>query len=380
MKLFTWHHLLFGLALAGSAVIVAAEDLPIGQAVVTSGVFGDTGKDLVLGARIYFDYVNDNGGINGNRIRHIVKDDQFKPVETVRALHELIDKDRVVALIGSAGGVNIATALQKKVLQDAGIAMVAPYSGAPQIRAPFAEVRNLFHIRASTNDEIDALLRQLDVLNIDRVAAFYFADPAGKLAYDHLVEALKARNKTLVAAATFRLDAVDDLDEAVKTIAKANPSAVIMLGTNKPIASFIKKARQAAVAGQLLTWSAVDPHIMHEQAGEEALRGLGVSQVMPFPYTDAVPVVREYRRLLKKYAPDASPSYASLEQFIGAKVLVEAIRRAGPRPTRESVFKALEGLGKYDAGGFQVAFSPNSHAGSGFVEVTVVERNGRLMH
>ena len=62
-------------------------------------------------------------------------------------------------------------------------------------------------------------------------------------------------------------------------------------------------------------------------------------------------VVREYQTLLKNYAPDEHINYTSFEEFLGAKVLVEGLRRAGPAPTRARVIKALESLGHYDLGG-----------------------------
>ena len=101
--------------------------------------------------------------------------------------------------------------------------------------------------------------------------------------------------------------------------------------------------------------------------------------MVPYPYRPQLPVVREYQTLLKKYAPDAEVNYTSFEQFLGAKVLVEALRRAGPGPTRAKVIKALESMGSHDLGGVTVGFSPASRVGSRFVEVTVIGSTGKLM-
>ena len=90
-------------------------------------------------------------------------------------------------------------------------------------------------------------------------------------------------------------------------------------------------------------------------------------------------MVREYQELLKKYAPNEVINYTSFEEFVGAKVLVEGLRRAGPNPTRTKVVKALESMSDYDAGGITVSYSPSNRIGSRFVEVTVVSGTGRLM-
>ena len=97
------------------------------------------------------------------------------------------------------------------------------------------------------------------------------------------------------------------------------------------------------------------------------------------PYQPKLPVVREYQQLLAKYAPGAEVNYTSFEEFLGAKVLVEALRRAGPAPTRERVTKALESLQKWDLGGLVVSYSPTNRIGSRSVEVTVIGSTGRLM-
>ena len=104
-----------------------------------------------------------------------------------------------------------------------------------------------------------------------------------------------------------------------------------------------------------------------------------LNRLLSGDYRPQLPVVREYQSLLKKYAPEAEVNYTSFEQFLGAKVLVEALRRAGPAPTRAKVIKALESLQSYDLGGITLGYSPTNRIGSRYVEVTVIGSNGRLM-
>jgi ABC-type branched-subunit amino acid transport system substrate-binding protein len=107
--------------------------------------------------------------------------------------------------------------------------------------------------------------------------------------------------------------------------------------------------------------------------------GLIFAQVVPFPWFDATPVVHEYREALKAHAPQAEPSFSSLEGYINAKVLVEALRRAGRKLTREGLVAALESMRAYDVGGLAVSYTAGNHPGSGFVDVVVVGSNGRFV-
>ena len=371
------------LALTASAVfsISFAEDLLIGQAAPLSGTLADTGKEMVLGAKIYFDFVNDHGGINGKKIKHLVKDDGYKVPETVRVVKELVEKDHVLALIGSAGSAHLAAVLKEKTLANAGIAMMSPYTGSVGLREPFADTKNLFHIRASYADEAEGIVDQLMALQVDKIAVFHQDDAFGNAGLDGVIAALKRRGKTIVASGSYVANSPPDagVEEAVKKISAADPSAVVMWSTNAYTSAFVKKIRPISRIVQFVNVSVVNADTIYKLAGSKMARGVGIAQVMPFPYSNTFPIIKEYMAALKKYGGGAKENYTSLEEYIGAKVLVEGLRRAGPNPTREKVYRALETLSAYDVGGFTVHFSPASHAGSSFVEITVIGRDGKLI-
>jgi ABC-type branched-subunit amino acid transport system substrate-binding protein len=99
---------------------------------------------------------------------------------------------------------------------------------------------------------------------------------------------------------------------------------------------------------------------------------------MPYPEDNTLAVVREYQRILKQYAPDKTPSFFSLEGFMGAKIVVEAIRRAGPNPTREKVVAALNSMKDFDLGDFLISYSTAQRTGSKLVDLTIIGKNGTL--
>ncbi len=354
-----------------------ADDIVIGQVAPLSGVLADTGKDMVLGAKVYFDYVNEQGGVHGRKIRHVIKDDGYRVDETVRLTKEVIDQDGATALIGFAGTGNVGELLKQKVLEKARIALVAPYTGGEVLRTPFNQ--NIFHIRAGYADEAEGIVNQLVMLNMKRIGVMYQDDPFGKAGLEGVEAALKRRNLRLAGAGVYEKN-TDNVADAVKAIAKANPQAVVMISVNKSTAAFSKQIRPASTVAQLVNISVVNPKEIVRLIGAGNARGIGIAQVMPYPYSPTVAIVKEYQQAMKKYAPvGAELSYTSFEEFVGAKVLVEGLRRAGANLSREKVIRALETLNPFDTGGFNVHFSPTNRIGSRFVEITVIGKDGRLL-
>ena len=362
-------------ALAFLSLSASAQELLIGQVAPLSGVLADTGKDMVLGAKVYFDHVNATGGIRGRKIRHIVKDDGYVVADTVRLTREAIDNDKVLVLFGFAGTGNVGELLKQNVLSDARIALVAPYTGGEPLRSPFNP--NIFHIRAGYGDETEEMIKQLDRQSIKRIAVMYQDDPFGKAGLAGVEVALKKRNIPLLASAGYEKN-TDNVTEAVKTLSAALPQAVIMISINKSSGAFISQFRDLAPGVQLFNISVVNPKELVRIATLEKARGVAIAQVMPYPFGTGTAVVKEYQKLMAKYAPGADFTYASLEEFIGAKVLVEGLRRAGANPTREKVVKALESMTRYDTGGFTVSFSPTNRIGSRFVDITIIGKDGTL--
>lgn len=366
---------LLGLAGALGAPLHAAE-LVVAQIAPLTGVLASTGKQMVLGGKIYFDSVNASGGVHGARIKHVVLDDGYKVDETVRLTREALARSEVVALFGFAGTANVGKLLSEGVLAEGGAALVAPYTGGEVLRTPFNPW--IFHVRAGYADETEHMVKQVTTLGMKRVAVMYQDDAFGKAGLAGVEAALASRQLKLAVAAPYERN-TDKVEEAVRLINASDAQAIIMISVNRSTAAFAKRYREAGGGAQLYNISVVDPAELVNLAGIKSVHGLGISQVVPYPFAPNTAVVREYQAALKKYAPEEKINYTSFEEFLGAKVLVEGLRRAGPNPTRARLVQALESLGRYDLGGTTVGYSPDNRIGSRFVEVTVVGGSGKLM-
>jgi ABC-type branched-subunit amino acid transport system substrate-binding protein len=384
MKTRTWNFLL-ALRTATSALLVGlggpslaapVPDLTVVQVAPLTGVLASTGQQMVLGGKIYFDWVNANGGVHGAKIRHAVLDDGYKVDETVRLTREALVDPTVVALFGFAGTANVSKLLADGILDVGGAPLVAPYTGGEALRSPFNPY--IFHVRAGYMDETEHMVHQAATLGMTRIAVMYQNDAFGKAGLAGVEAAVAKRNLKLVGTASYERN-TDEVGDAVKQLKLAEPQAIIMISVNRSTAAFAKQYRAAGGGGQLYNISVVDPAELVKLAGVKAVHGLGISQVVPFPFGANKPVVREYQMLMKKYGGDQAVSYTSFEEFLGAKVLVEGLRRAGPLPTRAKLVKALEGMDNFDLGGTRVNYSQTNRIGSRFVEVTVIGVSGKLL-
>lgn len=363
--------------LATAQAAVTQDEIVIGQVAPLTGTIAGTGNEYVAGGAAYFAYVNDNGGIHGRKIRVVVKDDSYKPDQTLALTRQLLAEDKPLALFGFIGTANVLGLNKNKVLEDAGIALLAPYTGAQDLRNPMHP--NIFHIRASYTDETAGMVEHLHTIGVRRIAVMYQDDAFGKSGLAGAESALKKLGLELAAKGGYDRTKPEEVDAAVAAIAPSNPDAVIMVSVNRASAAFIKKLRALGSQAQLFSISVVNFKELLVNAGADHARGVGISQVMPYPYSARVPVVREFQSLMAKYQPDKVISYASIESFIAAKILVEAMRRSGPDLTRQKIITQLDKLNNYDVGGFRVTFTPENHTGSKFMEVTVIGRDGRLL-
>ena len=326
------------------------------------------------GIKLYFDYLNSSGGINGKRIRFVARDDAYKVSETVRLAQELVDKDNALVLVTTVGTANNEALVRERVLSQSGIAMVGPRSGATSLYG----VPNVFPIRASYHDEARAIVRQLTTIGISRIGAVYQDDSFGKDALEGVEQALKDNLLALSAEAGFERNTVK-VGPAVDEMIKANPQAIILLGVTEPSAAFIAQFRARGGSSQIICLSIVDPATVVARVGVAQARGLAMTVVVPSPTKTALPLIKEIQRAREVVnAKDFKLTLNSIEGYIAAKVVAEGLRRGGGEPTRASVLRALTNMGTLDVGGFVARIKPTAEE-IRYVDLGVIGAGGNLL-
>jgi ABC-type branched-subunit amino acid transport system substrate-binding protein len=150
-----------------------------------------------------------------------------------------------------------------------------------------------------------------------------------------------------------------------------------MIGAYAACAEFIRQMRKTGSGATFYNVSFVGSKALADALGNEGV-GVAISQVVPFPWGAAVPVVREYHKLSAK-AGNKDYNFSAMEGFLVAKVFVEGLRRSGKNLTREGFVDAMEKMNDVDMGGFFIGYSPKSRAGSRFVDMTIIARDGKFL-
>jgi len=365
--------ILLALLACGASAQAGALEIIIGQCAPLTGSLARTGEAMTQGTRIAVEAANAAGGVHGQKIRLLQRDDAYDSERTVSCTQDMIRKDKAVALIGYAGTGNLAELLNRQVLAEANIALIAPYTGGSALRDPFNPW--IFHIRAGYDDETRTMVDQFVATRVKRIAVFYQNDAFGQTGLAGVEKALERYKIRIVAKGSYEKN-TENIDAAVNEILKGNPQAVIMAAITRPAALFVKQMVDRSPGLQIFSISVVNAEDIYRIAGDEFARGVGITQVMPSPFSGTLKVVREYQDAMKQHAPGQSLSYASFEEYVGARVLIEGLKKAGPSPSPTAVLKALETL-KLDLGGYKVSFGPKQRAGSSFVEVTTIGQHGR---
>jgi ABC-type branched-subunit amino acid transport system substrate-binding protein len=220
-------------------------------------------------------------------------------------------------------------------------------------------------------------VQHLTSLGLRKIAVFYQNDAYGKAGLEGVERALTKRQLKPLATATVERNTVD-VQKALDTILPAQPDSIVQIGAYKACAAFIKQARAKGFGGQFFNVSFVGSKALADELGDTGA-GVVITQVVPFPYSSSIGVVRDYQQLMTE-AGQKEFDFSSLEGFLDAKVLVEGLKRAGRNLTREGLIAGLESIHDWDLGGFQVHYGPQDHVASKFVEVTTIGREGRFMH
>lgn len=365
-----WRTGLLAACLAGFSALASAQIL-IGQTSAFSGPVASGVKEGTDGAKVYLDFINDRGGVNGQKIELLTLDDKLDAKLAAENAQKLIDKG-AVALFFNRGTPMTQAILP--VLDKNKVPLIAPSTGAMLLHKPVHPW--VFNVRATYQREAEKAVRHLHLVGLTRIAVLQSDDSFGDDGAVGALAGLAAVNLKPVLHEKYSR-AKPDFGPVAPKVAASGAQAVVFVGSGTHVADGITALRAAGSSAQIVTLSNNASSGFIKSLGANA-RGVLVSQVFPFERSMASPLVKELVDMLAARGKGVEATPAMLEGFAAAKVLVEALKRAGSNPTPERIKTALETFRRVDIGGLEVSFSPTDHTGLDYADLSIITADGRF--
>lgn len=350
---------------------VSDDSILFGQAAALEGPSSALGQGMRQGILAAFAEINAKGGVHGRKLALVSRDDGYDPDRSVVQTKKLIEEDQVFALIGAVG---TPTAVATVPISSArNVPFIGPFTGAEFLRSP--QLRSVVNIRASYGAEAEAWIKHLtEDLHFTNIAIFYQDDSFGRDGLMGVKRALDKRGLELSAEGTFERN-TRAVGSALRMLKRAEPQAVVMVGTYGPCAEFIKLAHKAGFHPTFVNISFVGANALAKELGT-AGEGVIVSQVVPFPWDISLKVTADYQAAQRVLDPNLTPDFVSLEGYLSGRLAAAALQMAGPKPTRVNLLRVINDVGRFDISGSIIILGAKAQDAPPKVFLTVIQKDG----
>jgi ABC-type branched-subunit amino acid transport system substrate-binding protein len=344
----------------------------LGQTVPLTGAADQIGTTYAAGAKLFFDQFNRAKNNPGFTFELQQVDDGYDAARAAANATKLLDggAQLLFGSVGTASGDAVA-----EVAHQRGTLLFAPFAGSDHLRQP--GVTWVANIRPSLSDEAFKMVRHCATLAQDRIAVVADDDAMGRAGLAAVQQAITELKLPPLVAQAFVPVNSGKVDGAVASILKASPQAIIQVALFSNSAAFIRKARASGYAGALMNFSVVGIDPLFAVLGKD-VGGVVMTQVVPSPRSTTVPIVKEYLAAIDT-TTDQTPSYESLEGYIAAKTLAEAVRRSGKPGDLAALQKTLAGMADYDVGGFRVNLRAGVREAVRSIDLVTLTPEGRVV-
>lgn len=349
---------------------VPKTELLIGQSAPLTGMMANPMANVLAGQQLAIDEVNRRGGIGGKRVRLEMLDDAFDPVRTLDNARTLVEQRNAIALFGTVGTGQTMAVLP--YVAEKRVPLIAAYSGSPALRAkhnPF-----FFTTQAGYDDELVRIVRNLVAVQAKNIAVVYQDNAFGKLLLPLAEKIIAAEGGSLAGTRALQSTGADSV-AAAQAVGGMKAQAVVLLVAGPAVVGYVK-ANRAYTGLPVYTLSLSVGSALLKALGDDA-RGLAVSRATPYPWRATTTLAREFNAIMNKAGKTVD--YDHYLGYINMQVVIAGLRGAGKNPTPESLKEGMEKLTRLDLGGYVMAFSPENHHGSNFVEITVVGPRGNFI-
>jgi branched-chain amino acid transport system substrate-binding protein len=339
---------------------VTDETIRVGMIVDLTGPLAFLGQEISAGAELYFQHVNEQGGVHGREIELIVEDDGYQPPRTVAAFRKLVDVDGIFCLFGNIG--TATTMAIMPMLENERIPLLEPNSFSSTLYTP--PRRYVFTVPLSYPAQSWVMAQRIaespDVAEA-RLGVIYQDDDFGLDGLQGLRDAAAHYGLNIVAEEAHQRGATD-FSSTVLNLRRANPTHVILWTVLRETAAVLQEAHQLGWKPQFFGNNTAADDRLVGLVGE-GLRDANVLFVTN--WDPSSPSMDTYLELLSRHAPEREPAYYHAAGFSEAQILVASLERAGRELNREKLVAAFETFDGWDenAFGMPITYGPGLRGG-----------------
>lgn len=344
----------------------------LGQSLGLTGPLAEIGQDIAHGAMAHFEQLNANGGIIGRKVVVSTMDDGYQVARTIENVKQLVQRDKVLALLNIMGTPNCVAVLP--FVESEAVPMFAPMTGSTALRRD--DLRQVVHVRASYRDEIRRVAQQLATVDQRRIAVAWQDNAFGQEGLAALEAECAAQRVQIVASASVRTDA-SNVAASIPALITLAPSAVVLITAGRASIDLIRSLRRVRSGTPIYTLSVMATQSMIRALGGDGT-GVVVPTVVPLPWDRASRLASDYREAMARRGV-GELSLIGFESYINARAITEILRRMDGQPGREKFHNALDGMRRLDLGGFELRYGPGIRSGSSRVELAIIASNGRFI-
>jgi branched-chain amino acid transport system substrate-binding protein len=326
---------------------------------------------VARGSKLLFDIVNEEGGINGRKIKYFIRDDMYNPAQTAAVVKELVERQGIFAFVGgvsAAGGLAV-----KDYLAENKVIWVGPATSVKEYVFPVQPY--LFSVYPLYEDEGSVLTKYIvETLKFKKMGILYQNDPFGKNGLDGCKQRLATYKMSLVAEIPVEPTEKDFASQILR-LKSSGAEAVLMYVSPGTAAVILKTAANVGYKPQWVSSNTLSDYPLMFKITGGLWEGVITGNFGEIPDSKN-PLMVKYKEASKRLAPEERWGTFYSAGILFADPIVEALKKAGRNLSTEAVMKALNSIKDYQTIGPKINWSEKQHQGSDSVQIQKCGPNG----
>ncbi|HSH92028.1 MAG TPA: ABC transporter substrate-binding protein [Ramlibacter sp.] len=349
---------------------VSKNEIVLGSIQDLSGPIAGFGKQVRLGMMLRVDEINEQGGINGRKLKLIVEDSAYDPKKAVLAAQKLVNQDKIFAMVAHIGTAQNMAAMP--VQFEKNVINFFPVTAAREMYEPFHRLKYSF--AATYFDQMrTALPKIVKEKNAKKVCTMYQDDEFGLEVMRGAEAGLKTINMDLAEKTSYKRGATDFSSQVAKL--KSSGCDLVVLGTIiRETIGAIGESRKTGYNPTFVGSSATYTDLIHKLGGK-AMDGLYATHTAQHPYLDeaAQPIRFWANKYKTKFNED--PTVFSVYGYSIIDAFAAAAQKAGPNLSTDAFIKVMDTM-TFPADMFgspEAKFGPKKRLGNEFSRLSQLQ-------